>query len=231
MRSPIYGKMTVTRKNRCVRVVYANSCHIDIVPAIERGGLEYVANYKDDQWERTDPEGFTRWMKEKDDLAGGNLRRIIRLMKFLRDHRGSFTGTRSVILTTLLGEQVSVFRTLGDAGYYKNVPTALFHIISDLDEYLWANPTKPMVMDPSGSGASFDHRWSQETYSYFRERVHAHAAEMKAAYESTTKDDSVAKWQELFGQGFKAPSTSESSTPFGEPKSAPASTSLSGRAG
>lgn len=231
MRSPIYGKMTVTRKNRCVRVVYANSCHIDIVPAIERGGLEYVANYKDDRWERTDPEGFTRWMKEKDDLTGGNLRRIIRLMKFLRDHRGSFTGTRSVILTTLLGEQVSVFRTLGDAGYYKNVPTALVHIISDLDEYLWANPTKPMVMDPSGSGASFDHRWSQETYAYFRERVHSHAAEMKAAYESTNKDDSVAQWQELFGKGFEAPSTSESSTPFGDPKSAPASTSLSGRAG
>ncbi|MBT2485920.1 SMODS domain-containing nucleotidyltransferase [Microbacterium sp. CGR2] len=231
LRSPVYGKMTVNRKNRCVRVVYANSCHIDIVPAISRGGNEYVANFRDDQWEATNPEGFTRWMKEKDEITGGNLRRVIRLMKFLRDHRGSFTGTRSVILTTLLGEQIQAYRTFGDAGYYKNVPTSLVHIISDLDEHLWANPTKPVVMDPSGSGASFDHRWTQETYSYFRERVHAHAAEMRAAYDSTSKDDSVEKWQAQFGEGFKAPSTSESSTPFGEPKSTPASTSLSGRAG
>ncbi|TLP71125.1 nucleotidyltransferase [Nesterenkonia sphaerica] len=231
MRNSVYRSMTVNRKNRCVRVVYANSCHIDIVPAIKRGGLEYVANYKDNLWEATDPEGFTRWMKEKDDLAGGNLRRVIRLMKFLRDHRGSFTGTRSVILTTLLGEQVQAHRTLGDAGYYKNVPTSLVHIIEDLDTYLSANPTKPVIMDPSGSGASFDHRWTQETYTYFRERIHAHAAEMRAAYDSSSKDDSVAKWKAQFGEGFKAPSSSEASTPFGEPKSPPAAPSLSGRAG
>jgi hypothetical protein len=231
MRSPVYGKMTVNRKNRCVRVVYANSCHIDIVPAITRGGLEYVANYEDDNWELTDPEGFTAWMKEKDTITGGNLRRVIRLMKFLRDHRGSFTGTRSVILTTLLGEQVSAFRTFGDSGYYKNVPNTLLHIVRDLDEYLQANPTKPVIMDPSGSGTSFDHRWSQETYANFRDRIHTYAADMDAAYSSTDKDDSVSKWQALFGNGFKAPTTSESSTPFGEPKSAPASTSLSGRAG
>jgi hypothetical protein len=231
LRSPVYGKMPVNRKNRCVRVVYANSCHIDIVPTIRRGGLEYVANYEDDNWELTDPEGFTAWMKEKDIITGGNLRRVIRLMKFLRDHRGSFTGTRSVILTTLLGEQVSAFRTFGDSGYYKNVPTTLLHIVSDLDEYLQVNPTKPVVMDPSGSGASFDHRWSHETYAYFRDRIHMHAAEIDAAYRSIDNDDSVSKWQALFGDGFKAPTASESSTPFGEPKSAPASTSLSGRAG
>ncbi|WP_019180155.1 SMODS domain-containing nucleotidyltransferase [Microbacterium yannicii] len=231
MRSSVYGKMPVNRKNRCVRVVYANSCHIDIVPAIERGGLEYVANYEDDNWERTDPKGFTTWMKEKDTITGGNLRRVIRLMKFLRDHRGSFKGTRSVILTTLLGEQVSAFRTFGDSGYYKNVPTTLLHVVSDLDEYLRANPTKPVIMDPSGSGASFDHRWSQKTYANFRDRIHTYAADMDAAYHATDKDDSVSRWQALFGDGFKAPTTSESSTPFGEPKSAPASTSLSGRAG
>ncbi|AZH82454.1 nucleotidyltransferase [Plantibacter sp. PA-3-X8] len=231
LRSPVYGKMTLTRKNRCVRVVYANSCHIDIVPAIRRGDAEYVANYEEDQWERTDPEGFTRWMKEKDDITGGNLRRVIRLLKFLRDHRGSFTGTRSVILTTLVGEQVNAYSKFGDPGYYKNVPTTLLHIVNDLDEYLWANPSKPVVMDPSNSGASFDHRWTQETYAYFRERIHAHSAEIRAAYESLTKEDSVTRWQSLFGEGFAAPTASESSMPFGNPESTPASTSLSGRAG
>lgn len=230
-RSSTYRNMTVERKNRCVRVVYANSCHIDIVPAVSRHEAEYVAYYKDDAWEMTDPQGFTSWMKEKDDIAGGNLRRVIRLIKFLRDHRGSFTGTRSVILTTLLGERVSALKKFSDPGYYKNVPTALVNIIGDLDEFLQANPIKPIIMDPSGSGASFDHRWTQETYAYFRDRIHSHAAEMRAAYDSSDKSDSVNKWQAIFGEEFIAPASSQSSSPFGSPATALASTGLSGRAG
>lgn len=232
VRHPTYGKMPVERKNRCVRVTYANACHIDIVPAITRDGNAYVANFKDNVWERTDPAGFTAWMKEKDGIANGNLRRVIRLVKFLRDHRKSFTGTRSVILTTLLGERVSAMRTFVDAGYYKNVPTTLLHIMEDLDGYLQANPIKPSLMDPSGSGASFDHRWEQSTYEQFRRRIHAHAGEMRAAYDATDRDDSVAQWQAVFGEGFKAPqASSESSAPFGIPPSKTTSTSLSGRAG
>ena len=45
-------------------------------------------------------------------------------------------------------------------------------------------------MDPSGSGTSFDHRWTQETYSYFRDRIRVHAAEMLAAYKETDPEES-----------------------------------------
>jgi hypothetical protein len=228
---PVYGSMPVERKKRCVRVIYSNSCHVDIVPAIRRGGAEYVPFFKDNSWERTDPEGFTAWMKDKDGTAGGELRRVIRLMKFLRDHRNSFTGTRSVILTTLLGEQVTASNKYFDPGYYKNVPTALLHIVSDLDQYLWSRPVMPTIADPSGSGATFDHRWNQETYAYFRERIHAHAEEIEDAYRCLDKNESVSKWQALFGDGFKAPQTGGATKPFGVPEVAPASTRLSGRAG
>lgn len=232
-RHSTYGDMPHSRKCRCVRLVYANSMHIDIVPHLNLAdGREVIVNRDADDWEETDPQGFTDWMKEKDALANGNLRKVIRLMKYLRDHKNSFTGTRSILLTTLLGEQVTDIRKLLDPGYYSNVPTTLLHVVKDLDAWLQARPTKPSIPDPSNSGVTFDHRWEQATYSYFRDRIHVHAAEIEEAYEEEDKDRSVELWQGIFGDGFRAPDTSSSSAKFPAASSAAASTSgRSGRAG
>lgn len=229
-RHSTYGNMPHSRKCRCVRLVYANSMHLDIVPHLNLAdGREVIVNRDDNAWELTNPQGFTDWMKSKDAFAKGNLRKVIRLMKYLRDHKNSFTGTRSILLTTLLGEQVTELRTLLDPGYYSDVPTALLHLIKDLDAWLQARPTKPSIPDPSGSGVTFDHRWEQSTYSYFRDRIHVHAAEIEEAYEEENKERSIELWQGIFGDGFKAPATSSSSAKF--PAAAPAAASTVGRSG
>jgi hypothetical protein len=229
-RHSTYGNMPHSRKCRCVRLVYANSMHLDIVPHLNLAdGREVIVNRDDNDWELTDPQGFTDWMKEKDALAKGNLRKVIRLMKYLRDHKNSFTGTRSILLTTLLGEQVTGLRTLLDPGYYSDVPTTLLHVVQDLDAWLQARPIKPSIPDPSGSGVTFDHRWEQPTYSYFRDRIHVHAAEIAEAYEEENKERSIELWQGIFGDGFQAPATSSSSAKF--PAAAPAAASTVGRSG
>lgn len=227
-----YGNMPHSRKCRCVRLVYANSMHLDIVPHLTLAdGREVIVNRDEDEWELTNPEGFTAWMKHKDALANGNLRKVIRLMKYLRDHKNSFTGTRSILLTALLGEQVTELRTLLDPGYYSDVPTALLHMVRDLDVWLQARPIKPSIQDPSGSGVTFDHRWEQSTYSYFRDRIHVHAAEIEEAYAEDNKERSIELWQAIFGSGFTAPTRLSSSTKF--PTAAPAASTVgrSGRAG
>lgn len=229
-RHSTYGNMPHSRKCRCVRLVYANSMHLDIVPHLNLAdGREVIVNRDDNDWELTDPQGFTDWMKKKDALAKGNLRKVIRLMKYLRDHKNSFTGTRSILLTTLLGEQVTDLRTLLDPGYCSDVPTTLLHVVRDLDAWLQARPIKPSIPDPSGSGVTFDHRWEQTTYSYFRDRIHVHAAEITEAYEEENKERSIELWQGTFGDGFKAPATSSSSARF--PAAAPAAASTVGRSG
>jgi SMODS domain-containing protein len=232
-RHRVYGGMPHSRKCRCVRLTYAGSCHVDIVPYLTLSdGRQVIVNRDSDEWEDTNPEGFTAWMREKDQTAGGNLRRVIRLMKYLRDHKNSFTGTRSVLLTTLLGEQVSGIKQLFDTGYYNSTPTSLVHIVNDLDAWLQARPLKPSIPDPSGSGVTFDHRWGQATYAYFRDRIHVHAAQMQDAYDEPDKDTSVRKWQEVFGEGFTAPAVKASSGRFGTAAAAAASTiGRSGRAG
>lgn len=234
-RHSIYKHMPHHRKCRSVQLVYATSSrmHVDIVPHLNLAdGREVIVNRDDNDWEKTNPQGFTAWMKEKDSIANGNLRKIIRLMKYLRDHKNSFTGTRSIILTTLLGEQVTELQAVSNPGYNSNVPTTLLHVIKDLDAWLQAHRTKPSIPDPSNPEINFDHRWDEETYSYFRERIHAHAAEIEEAYEEPDKDRSVRKWQDIFGGGFKAPTSSSSSPKFPAAASSAASTvRRPGRAG
>ena len=228
-RSSIYKDMPRKRKCRCVRVTYANSCHIDIVPFLRlAGGRKVIVNHDEDDWEPTNPEGFTSWMRDKDEIAGNNLRKVIRLLKYLRDHKGTFRGTRSVILTTLTGERVDCFKTVLDPGYYDSVPTALLHIVQDLDQWLQANLARPPVMDPSGSGASFDHRWDDATYQTFRDQIHGYAADIAAAYHEPDEDTSVELWQDIFGDGFRAPAPKQSSGRFGPVAPVP---SRPGRAG
>ncbi|MDH6460443.1 hypothetical protein M2302_000598 [Micromonospora sp. A200] len=237
----IYGDMPHNRKCRCVYVEYANNkMHVDIVPyVILADGRRVIINRDDEKFEATNPSGFTLWMKDKDKITHRNLRKVIRLLKFLRDHKNSFTGTKSILITTLLGEQVAEWKKIADPGYYSDLPTALLHMVCDLDEWLQARPDKPSIADPSNSGVTFDHRWSQETYSYFRDRIHAHAAEIDDAYHEIDEETSVKKWQGLFGDKFQAPETSSSSSKFGDAGGAAGatggtespSTSSSGRSG
>ncbi|MGW9433635.1 SMODS domain-containing nucleotidyltransferase, partial [Streptomyces decoyicus] len=147
-RHSIYKNMPHTRKCRCVQLTYANSMHVDIVPYLRLAdGREVIVNRDEGRFEVTNPAGFTTWMKNKDDIACGNLRKVVRLMKYLRDHRNSFTGTRSIILTTLLGQQVTQTMALLEQGCYANVPTALLTIVEDLDEWLQAHSGKPSIPD------------------------------------------------------------------------------------
>jgi hypothetical protein len=68
-RSSVYKEM-VRKKNRCVRIGYANDCHIDVVPHLVLAtGRQVIVNSEEDKFEDTNPQGFTAWMKEKDDLT------------------------------------------------------------------------------------------------------------------------------------------------------------------
>ena len=195
-----YAVMT-TRKNRCIRVRYANFCHVDIVPYVVRSdGYEVIVNRETNTFETTNPVGFTSWLQEKDDLTGGNLRRAIRLLKYLRDRQGAFS-IKSVLLTTLVGNVVDSWRTF-DTEYYNDVPTTLVNVLEDLDIWLQARPYKPSITDPSCPTTSFDHRWTDQQYTAFRDSVHQLAPEVRAAYDTQGIGASLTAWQSVFGDAF-----------------------------
>lgn len=188
---------------RCVRVVYANNCHVDVVPYIDRAdGSQVIVNRRDNTFEESNPQGFTDWMKERDDLAKRNLRRVIRLMKYLRDYQKTFADIPSVILTTLLGERVQSWQA---AERYGDLPTALVNMVEDLDQWLQLYPDMPTIEDPSCPDTDFNHRWTDAKYRTFRDQVHTYAVRMRTAYDEPDRDASLALWQEIFGPDFKAP--------------------------
>lgn len=211
-RSPEY-KDKVKKKRRCVRVIYAADYHVDIVPfVVLPDGREVIAHHEMtdiseiDEWEDTDPKSFTAWMKRQDDTANGNLRRTIRLMKYLRDHHMNFRLTRSVILTIVLGERVSALRKLNEPDCYSDLPTAFVHILEDLAAWMDMNPNLPPLPDPSGANNDFSHRWTQESYDNLAAKVWLIATDARAAIDpQLSVDDSLRAWQKVFGAGFTRP--------------------------
>lgn len=196
-RSETYKDM-VEKKNRCVRLDYANDCHIDVVPfVVFDDGRQLIVNYADNCFEKTNPQGFTVWMKEKDDLAGGHLRRVIRLLKYLRDLKNTFS-CRSVILTTLVGGRIRP-----ESSGYADLPTALLTILSDLNTWLMQYPAMPQIEDPSCPGTTFNHRWNEDQYANFRSKISTYTTLVKQAYDEPDEEKSLEGWQKIFGSNFK----------------------------
>ncbi len=197
-------KDMVRRRTRCVVIDYASEFHIDIVPYLERGGAHYITNRHENCFELTNPEGFNEWLDARNRDASGHLVEAIRLVKYLRDYKGTFS-IKSVILTTLLAGQVNQAHLLGDPNYYADMPTTLLRVITALDAYLQANPVMPAIADPSGTGENFSDRWDQDGYSNFRDKINYYAAKIDVAYHESGTDASLKLWQEVFGDEFTAP--------------------------
>jgi Second Messenger Oligonucleotide or Dinucleotide Synthetase domain len=225
------------RRTRCVRVTYANDCHIDLVPYVDTSWYgRRIVNKKTGEWEGTNPDGFTDWMKQRDEWTTDHFRKVVRLMKYIRDHHGHFEGTRSIILTTLLGNRVDHHTKLTNPDVYGSVPRTLTRIVNDLDWWLRSQWGMPSVEDPSSPGTTFDHRWDETSYRHFRDRIHILADEMTDALDETSSSASLEKWQVVFGDEFgQDAAESKSASPFaalaGGAPSIGASTARPGRAG
>jgi Second Messenger Oligonucleotide or Dinucleotide Synthetase domain/Adenylyl/Guanylyl and SMODS C-terminal sensor domain len=211
-RSSIYSSK-LTLKSRCVRITYANDCHIDVVPHIHLSGLvtdrEVIVNRVANEFEDVNPDAFTKWMRERDVTTHGGLRKVIRILKYIRDFKNTFS-VPSVILTTVLGHRVRQ-GLLADP--YPDLPTSLRRLLCDLDDWLQGMPTRPRIDDPGCPQTNFDHRWDEEQYRNFRNKIHMYARKVAAAYDEPDKETSIALWQEVLGERFRAPMAKVASQP------------------
>lgn len=191
-------------KNRCVCVTYANYMHVDIVPYVDRSiGGECIVNTDTNEWEDTDPSGFTKWMRDKDEIANGNMRRVLRILKYLRDHRGYYEDTKSIILTTIVGGVISLEKTRTHPGCYDNIPKALHRITKDLADWVRGVPERPEIADPSRANSFFTQRWPQRDYENFWKDIQTVADLVEDAIKcSTSWADSTDKWRDLLGSDF-----------------------------
>lgn len=190
-------KEKTTLKTRCVRITYAGDCHVDLVPRIKKDNKWYIFNRQDNVKEITNPEELTEWIDEKDTLANYNMKKVIMLIKYLRDYKNTFS-IKSVLLNTIIGNLINN----NSAEKYVDVPTALKNIMEDLDNYLQQHEVMPVIHNPKCYEETFDRNWNQDLYNNFRNAIHNYSKKIKSAYDEIDKEKSIQAWKEVFGEEF-----------------------------
>ena len=192
-------KDKVHRRTRCVYIDYTGEFHLDLVPCITQEEKYFICNNKENEFETTDGTGYRDWFNEKTRITHGNLKRVTRLLKFLRDHKGNFS-VKSILLTTLIGNSVYASDEWGED--FKDIPTALKTISNRINNFLQVNILMPEICNPVLDGESFTRHWDQDKYSHFREMFDLYNSKINEAFDATDHNTSVRKWRELFGDNF-----------------------------
>jgi hypothetical protein len=196
-------KEKVRRWDYCVTITYADDFKIDITPCIKDKAFQAYAicNRNTNAFVKSEPIQYTEWLISKNDLSKGNtFRKATRILKYLRDIKGNFTCP-SVLLTTLLGYRMSLFDPFGSG--FDDVPTALKTIAGRLDDWLQANPAKPVISNPSLQEEDFGRLWDDDTqYGNFRDKINLYRGWIDDAFDEADRDESIGKWRRVFGEEF-----------------------------
>ena len=186
-------------KSRCVTIDYAGDFHLDVVPRVTSGDRHFVCNRVENKFEPTDGTGYREWFNEKNRITGGNLKRVVRLLKYLRDHKNNYTA-KSILLTTLAGATIRASDEGTEA--VGTVADTLVTVLSRMDDYLQQNPYVPAIRNPVLPEETFNRHWDQTKYANFRNRVHAHALTARQAKVEPVSEGAIKLWQQLFGESF-----------------------------
>lgn len=198
-------KNMVNRSSHCVTITYANDKKIDVAPVvINRGGYQRleVCNRNSNTFETTEPRRYTDWLVTQNSYSGNNsFRKVTRLIKYLRDIKATFRCS-SVLLTTLLGQRIAA----SDQGTpsFVDTPTTLKTVFGRMDEWLQANPYKPVVANPYLPTENFADNWTDTQYSNFRAVINRYRGWIDDAFDESDRYESIAKWRRVFGDEFAA---------------------------
>ena len=187
------------RRTRCVTLDYAGDVHLDVVPCIDiPNDSQFICNNKTNAFEATDGTGYRDWFNGQTRITHGNLKRVTRLLKFLRDHKGNFAA-KSILLTTLIGNTVDSEQ---DGENFKTVPDALKTVSNRLNEFLQANAFMPAIRNPALPSEDFTRHWTQENYTNFRKQFDVYNGRINDAFDEPRHDDSIDEWRKVFGDKF-----------------------------
>ena len=194
-------------KTRCVTVDYAGDFHLDVVPRVTIGGRHYVCNRLENKFEETDGNGYRDWFNEKNRITKGNLKRVVRLLKHLRDQKNSFSA-KSILLTTLAGSTIRASDEGTEA--VSTVADTLETVLSRINDYLQQHPNMPEIKNPVLEKENFNRHWDQRRYANFRNRIQSYARTGRQAKDQLAAEKAIKRWQELFGDNLDSGGGGES---------------------
>lgn len=204
-------KDKVHRYSHCVTIEYAGERRIDIAPCVKGrlwSNAYEICNRTSNEFETTAALEYTDWVVGRNCVAGGNdLKKVTRLLKYLRDIKTNFTCP-SFLFTTLVG--MHIYDSDKDTVAFADTPTCLKTLIGRLDDYLQARPTVPVIRNPVLSSDIQSRDWDQTKYGNFREKINLYRTWIDEAFAEADRDESIGKWQRVFGDSFAAGEAKES---------------------
>lgn len=204
-------KDKVHRYSHCVTIEYAGERRIDIAPCVKGrlwSNTYEVCNRITNEFETTAALDYTGWVIGRNGVVGGNdLKKVTRLLKYLRDIKTNFTCP-SFLFTTLVG--MHIYDSDKDTAAFADTPTCLKTVMGRLDDYLQARPTVPVIRNPVLSTDIQSCVWDQTQYSNFRDKINLYRTWIDDAFDEKERDESIGKWQRVFGDSFAAGEAKES---------------------
>jgi hypothetical protein len=204
-------KDKVRRYSHCVTIEYAGERRIDIAPCVKDrlwSNTYEVCNRITNEFEATAALDYTDWVLGRNAVAGGNdLKKVTRLLKYLRDIKTNFTCP-SFLFTTLVGMQI--YDSDKDTAAFADTPTCLKTVMGRLDDYLQARPTLPEIRNPVLWSDIQSRVWDQTQYGNFRDKINLYRTWIDDAFAEEDRDESIGKWQRVFGDSFAAGEAKES---------------------
>lgn len=167
----------VERKNRCIRLNYANEFHLDILPAHPADPTPdtclKVPDRKAECWKDSNPKGYADWIESRsyqyteyiakasietlpDDESVERKSPLKRAVQLIKRHRDVYFEKRpedapiSIVLTTLAGKIYS-----GQASVSETI-TAVLRGIKDL---IPRDGSRLIVLNPSNPAEDLSERW------------------------------------------------------------------------
>ena len=166
--------------------------------SLGRGG-HFICNRESNDFEETDGTGYRNWFSEQSRITRVNLKRVVRLLKFVRDRQDNYIA-KSILLTTLAGKAIHPSDRGEEA--VGTVADTLTTVLTRMDRYLQRHEAMPEIINPALPSEDFNRHWNQERYTYFRERVHSHAQIAQEALKSPSIEESIRIWRRLVGNNF-----------------------------
>ena len=177
----------IEKKNRCIRLNYANEFHMDILPACPNGfknnGKLKVPDRELKEWKDSNPKGYAAWFQGKVDLCRATfikaaedveplpqreplgkklpLKRVVQLIKRYRDvyfKKDEKSAPISIVLTTLAG-----YHYKGQISVNESLKYALSKIVEIIPQ-----KGRLVVINPTNTDEDLSERWDDDMASYFK---------------------------------------------------------------
>ena len=192
-----YDKVEI--KDRAVTVTYSEPTKItvDLVPCITRNGKRYTCPISSPQPEVTGGAELRDWFNGQTTASKGHLKRVVRLIKWERDHVRKF-NCESVIITALAGQAINHV----SAQQCNSTQETLVLVLEQMAKQISELPYPLDIPNPAFPEERLKSRISQKEFVELQQFMMLMAQTARRAHEEKAPRSSLRCWKNLFGEKF-----------------------------